>query len=268
MTGRLHATLDGPDNAPVLVLGSSLGTTGELWTPQLHALTRRFRVVRYDHAGHGRSALPPGPYTIDGLGAELLALLDDLGLRRVSYGGLSLGGMLGMWLAAYAPQRVERLALLCTSPLLGPAQGWADRAATVRRDGTGAIAGTVVGRWFTSAFAAARPEVVAGHRAMLAATPADGYAACCEAIGAMDLRPDLPRITAPTLVVAGADDPATPVPHAELIASLIPGARLRVVGSAAHLANVEQPETVTELLLDHFGATENRATGGAADERP
>lgn len=263
MTSRLHARIDGPDGAPVLVLGSSLGTTGEMWRPQLDALTQRFRVVRYDHAGHGRSALPAGPYTVAGLGAELLALLDDLGLRRVSYAGLSLGGMVGMWLAAYAPQRVERLALLCTSPRLGPARGWRERAATVRRDGTGAVAGTVVGRWFTPAFAATRPEVVAGYRATLAAIPADGYAACCEAIGAMDLRPDLPRITAPTLVVAGADDPATPLPHAELIASLIPGARLRVVGSAAHLANVEQPETVTELLLEHLGATE-----GGDDGRP
>ncbi|RKR92462.1 3-oxoadipate enol-lactonase [Micromonospora pisi] len=262
MTTRLHATVDGPDGAPVLVLGSSLGTTGQLWRPQLGALTERFRVIRYDHAGHGGSAPPSAPYTIAGLGADLLALLDDLGLRRVSYAGLSLGGMLGMWLAAYAPERVERLALLCTSALLGPPEGWRERAGTVRRDGTGAIADAVVGRWFTPAFAATRPEVVSTYRAMLTTTPAEGYAACCEAIGAMDLRPDLSRIVAPTLVVAGADDPATPVPHAEVIAGLIPGARLRLVESAAHLANVEQPETVTRLLLDHL------APDGGGDGRP
>lgn len=262
MTVRPHATADGPDGAPVLVLGSSLGTTGEMWRPQLGPLTAHFRVVRYDHAGHGGSAPPSAPYTIAGLGAGLLALLDDLGLGRVSYAGLSLGGMVGMWLAAYAPERVERLALLCTSPLLGPAEGWRERAETVRRHGTGAVADAVVSRWFTPAFAATRPEVVAAHRAMLAATPAAGYAACCEAIGAMDLRPDLPRIVAPTLVVAGADDPATPLPHAEVIAGLIPGARLRVVESAAHLASVEQPETVTRLLLNHL------LPAGGPDGRP
>ncbi|MEV4624680.1 3-oxoadipate enol-lactonase [Micromonospora sp. NPDC049523] len=262
MTSRLHARIDGPEHAPVLVLGSSLGTTGQMWRPQVDALASRFRVIRYDHAGHGGSAPPSAPYTIAGLGTDLLDLLDDLGIRRVSYAGLSLGGMVGMWLAAYAPQRVERLALLCTSALLGPPEGWRERAETVRRAGTGAIADAVLARWFTPPFAARRPEVVAAHRAMLTATQADGYAACCEAIGAMDLRPDLPRITAPTLVIAGAEDPATPVPHAELIAATIPAARLRVVPDAAHLANVEQPELVTELLLDHLAAP------GEPDGRP
>ncbi|MFD6679480.1 3-oxoadipate enol-lactonase [Micromonospora parva] len=252
MTARLHLTVDGPTVAPVLLLGSSLGTAAAMWDPQVPALARRFRVIRYDHLGHGRSAVPPGPYTLDLLGRELLRTLDDLDVPWVHYAGLSLGGMVGMWLATYAPERVRRLALLCTSASLGPPEQWRDRAATVRAEGLPTIADAVVARWFTPAFAAARPEVVAAHRAMLTATPPDGYAACCEAIAAMNLRPDLGRVAAPTLVIAGADDPATPVPHAREIVGRIPRARLVVIDAAAHLANVEQPEQVCRLLLRHF----------------
>lgn len=252
MTSRLHATVDGPADAPVLVLGSSLGTTGAMWEPQLAALAARYRVIRYDHLGHGDSAVPLGPYRIELLGREVLALLDDLAVPRAHYAGLSLGGMVGMWLAAHAPERVDRLALLCTSASLGPAEGWRQRAATVRTAGMAAIADAVVARWFTPPFAESRPDVVAAHRAQLTATPATGYAGCCEAIAAMDLRPDLGKIAAPTLVIAGADDPATPVEHADAIVERIAGARLAVVDRAAHLASVEQPEPVNRLLLDHF----------------
>ncbi|MEU1606359.1 3-oxoadipate enol-lactonase [Micromonospora matsumotoense] len=252
MTSRLHLTVDGPAAAPVLLLGSSLGTAAAMWQPQVPLLAERFRVIRYDHLGHGRSAVPAGPYTLDLLGRELLRTLDDLDLRWVHYAGLSLGGMVGMWLAAHAPDRVRRLALLCTSASLGPAGPWRERAATVRAGGLPTIADTVVARWFTPAFATARPDVVAAHRAMLTATSPAGYAACCEAIAAMDLRPDLGRIDTPTLVVAGADDPATPVAHAREIAGRVPGARLVVVDAAAHLANVEQPAQVGRLLREHF----------------
>jgi 3-oxoadipate enol-lactonase len=253
VTSRLHASIDGPAGAPTLVLGSSLGTTGCMWRPQLGPLTERFRVVRYDHLGHGRSALPSGPCTIRTLGEDLLRLLDDLDVRRASYAGLSLGGMVGMWLAAHAPERLDRLALLCTSALLEPAQGWLDRAAAVRAGGTAAVADAVAARWFTPGFVATQPRVVAEHRAMLLSTPAEGYAACCEAIATMDLREDLALVKAPTLVIAGADDPATPVAHARAIVDRIPDARLHVVDDAAHLANVEQPEQVTRLLSNHFG---------------
>ncbi|MEU4552079.1 3-oxoadipate enol-lactonase [Micromonospora violae] len=251
MTSRLRLTVDGPPAAPVLVLGSSLGTAAAMWEPQVPALAQRFRVIRYDHLGHGGSAVPPGPYTLDLLGRELLRTLDDLDVPWVHYAGLSLGGMVGMWLAAHAPDRVRRLALLCTSASLGPAEQWRARAATVRAEGLPAIADAVVARWFTPAFAAARPAVVAAHRAMLTANPPAGYAACCEAIATMDLRPDLGRITAPTLVIAGADDPATPVAHAREIVGRVPRARLAVLDAAAHLANVEQPEQVCRLLLRH-----------------
>jgi 3-oxoadipate enol-lactonase len=252
VTSRLNASIDGPADAPVLVLGSSLGTTGAMWLPQLPALAGRFRVVRYDHLGHGGSGMPSGPCTIQTLGREFLHLLDDLEVQRVSYAGLSLGGMVGMWLAAHAPERVDRLALLCTSALLGPAQAWRDRAAAVRAGGMESVADAVVARWFTPGFAAGQPQAVAEYRAMLTSTPAAGYAACCDAIAAMDLRDDLTMVKAPTLVVAGADDPATPVEHARAIVERVPSARLCVVGDAAHLANVEQPEHVTQLLLGHF----------------
>ncbi|MET8040579.1 3-oxoadipate enol-lactonase [Micromonospora sp. NPDC005215] len=252
MISRLHTTVDGPTSAPVLLLGGSLGTTAAMWEPQVPALAERFRVVRYDHLGHGRSAVPAGPYTLDLLGREVLRTLDDLGVERFHYAGLSLGGMVGMWLAAHAPDRVRRLALLCTSASLGPPEQWRQRAATVRAVGLSPIADAVVARWFTPAFAAARPDVVAGYRAMLTATSPAGYAACCEAIATMDLRPDLDRVAAPTLVIAGADDPATPVEYAREIVGRIPRARLAVVGAAAHLANVEQPEQVCRLLREHF----------------
>jgi len=256
----LHYTVDGPDGAPVLVLSGSLGTTTEIWQPQLDALTERYRVVRYDHRGHGRSPVPPGPYALADLGGDLLELLDHLGLERVHLAGTSLGGMVAMWLAAHAPERVDRLALLCTSASLGPPEVWAQRAATVRAGGVAPVVDGVIDRWFTPGFAAANQGVVAWARRMLESTPPEGYAGCCAAIGTMDLTGALGRIGAPTLVVAGADDPATPVEHGRLIADRIPGARLEVVPDAAHLASVERPAAITALLLDFFGK-------GAADDR-
>ncbi len=248
----LHATVDGPPDAPVLVLGSSLGTTGAMWQPQVAALATRFRLIRYDHLGHGGSAVPTGPYTIDLLGRKVLHLLDELGVERAHYAGLSLGGMVGMWLAAHAPERVDRLALLCTSAALGPAEGWRSRAAAVRAGRLDTIADTVVERWFTPAFAAAHPFTVATYRDMLTHTPPTGYAACCEAIAGMDLRADLAAVRAPTLVIGAADDQATPPQHLEGIARRIPSARLVMLAHAAHLASVEQPEAVAGLLAAHF----------------
>jgi 3-oxoadipate enol-lactonase len=250
---RLHHELDGPPGAPVLVLSNSLGTTGEIWDRQLPALRERFQVLRYDHRGHGRSEVPPGPYTLAELGQDLLALLDGLGIDRVSLCGLSLGGMVGMWLAAHAPERVERLALVSTSALLGPPELWAERAAVARAKGTAALAETAAARWFTPAFRRREPEIVDGILATLATIPGEGYAGCCEAIGAMDLRPDLPAIEAPTLVVAALDDRATPPPHADAIVAGIGHARRELVSDAAHLAVVEQPERITALLLEHLG---------------
>ena len=253
MSVELFHRFDGPDDAPVLVLGNSLGTTIDLWDDQLPALAARFRVLRFDLRGHGRSPVPPGPYTIDDLGGDLLALLDRLGLERVSMCGLSLGGMTAMWLANRAPERVERLALCCTSAHMPPPEPWRERAALVRERGTAAVADLAVERWFTSEGAARRPEVVARMRRGLEHTPAEGYAAACEALADLDLRDRLAAIRTPTLVIAGSEDPSAPPAHGRLIADSVPGARLLIVGGA-HLANLEQPEAVTDALVEHLTA--------------
>jgi 3-oxoadipate enol-lactonase len=250
----VHHRLDGPGDAPVLVLGHSIGCDLGMWDPQMEALSARFRVLRYDHRGHGASPVPSGPYSLDDLGADVLALLDRLELERVHVGGLSLGGMVAMWIAARAPERVERLVLCCTSAFLGPRENWLERARTVRAEGMEAMAPTALERWLTPAFREREPATAAGLELTLLATAPEGYAACCEAIGGMDLRTELPGIAAPTLVVAGADDPATPPAHGEAIAAAIPGARLVVLPDAAHLANVEQPEALTRAVVEHLGA--------------
>jgi 3-oxoadipate enol-lactonase len=242
----------GPHDAPTLVLSNSLGSTTAMWNRQVPALADRLRVVRYDHRGHGGSPVPPGPYELAELGADALALLDRLGAERVHWCGLSLGGMVGMWLAINAPERIDRLVLCCTSAKLGPPSMWAERAATVREHGVDAIADAGIGRWLTEGFIEREPEVTAVVRAMLAATPAEGYASCCTAIEHMDLLDRLGEIRAPTLVVAAAQDPATPPEHGERIAACVPGARFEVVSDCAHLAAVEQPAAITELIAGHL----------------
>lgn len=252
---EVHAVVEGPADAPVLLLSNSLGSDLSMWDPQVPALTERFRVVRYDTRGHGRSPSVPGDATIDDLADDVVALLDRLGVARAHVAGVSIGGMTGLRLAVRDPQRVQTLAVLCSSAHTGNADSWEDRARTVRAEGTGAIAEPVVGRWLTPPYAAAHPDLVARLQAMVAAADDEGYAGCCAAIARMDQRPDLHRITAPTLVVSGADDQAVPPEHQQLIADGVPGARLLSLSPAAHLANLEQPEQVSRALIAH-------ATGG------
>jgi 3-oxoadipate enol-lactonase len=249
---ELHHTFAGPQDAAVVVLSNSLGTTLEMWDLQLGPLARDHRVLRYDLRGHGRSPVPAAPYTMADLGSDLIALLDRNGIERASLCGVSLGGMVSMWVAAHAPERVDRLVLCSTSAIMGPPGSWTDRAALVRREGVAAVADTVVARWFTPGFTAAAPDVVARIRDQLASTPAEGYAGCCEAIREMDQRPDLPAIAAPTLVIAAEGDPSTPPAHARAIAGLITGARLEVLDRGAHLVNVEAPDVVNPLVLAHL----------------
>jgi 3-oxoadipate enol-lactonase len=248
----VHHVVEGPPNAAALVLSNSLGSTLDVWDRQITALVPHLRVIRYDLRGHGASPVPPGPYDIEDLGADVLALLDVLGVDRAHIGGVSIGGQVGMWLAAYAPDRVDRLVLCCTSPRFEPPEAWAARAATVLAEGTAAVADAVVARWFTPGFAAEFPGFIREMRDMIAETPAAGYAACCGAVERTDLRQSLTSIEAPTLVIAGADDPAAPPEQAERIASAIPRARLAVVDRAAHLANVERPDEVNALILEHL----------------
>jgi 3-oxoadipate enol-lactonase len=246
---RLTASLDGPSGAPVLVLGNSLGTSRMVWEQQVAALGERFRLLRFELPGHGGSAAWPGSYSIAGLGAGVLALLDSADVDRAAYCGISLGGMIGIWLAANAPDRIGA----CTSACLPPAEGWRTRADLVRAEGLAAISGPSAGRWFTAEFAHREPEVVTSFIGELERTDPSGYAGCCLAIADMDLRADLSSIKAPTLVISGADDPATPPEHGAIIAAGIGGACQIVVEGAAHLANVSSPDEVTTALLDHLG---------------
>jgi 3-oxoadipate enol-lactonase len=248
----LHHRCDGAEDAPVLVLGSSLGTALEMWDGQL-PLASEFRIARFDHRGHGRSPVPPGPYEIADLGRDVLALMDRLGIERASYGGLSLGGMIGMWLAVNEPERIERLVLICTSAYMPPASAWQERAAAVLEAGsTEPVADGVVERWLTPGFAAEHPDVRAWLRAMLVGCAPNGYAWCCGAIERMDLRGSLPAISAPTLVISGADDLATPPEKQQQIAAAIPDARHEVLAAAAHVAAVEQPDAVNHLIREHI----------------
>ena len=248
---EVNHTLEGPEDAPVLVLSNSLGSTLEMWNDQASVLRERFRLVRYDQRGHGGSPVPSGPYKIEDLGLDLLALMDRLGIERVSFCGLSIGGLVGMWLASEDPDRVERLVLCCTAARFDPDM-YDARARKVRAEGVGSIADTVLERWFTPEFRASRPETIESAGSMLRSTPAEGYAGCCEVLRDTDVRDRLGEIRAPTLVIAGAEDPAATVEQAEEIRDSIPGARLTVVENAAHLANIEQPEAVTREILDHL----------------
>jgi 3-oxoadipate enol-lactonase len=252
---RVHREVSGPSDAPVLVLADSLGSTLAMWEPQVADLAHHRRVVRYDLRGHGGSPAPDGPYTIADLGGDLLALLDDLEVDRADLCGLSLGGMVSMWVAAHAPDRVRGLVVCATSAQLVP-ETWAARARTVLDEGMGAVVDRVVGVWFTPAYAAEHPELVDRMRAMIASSSPIGYAACCRAIESMDLTGDLASIVAPTLVLVGAEDTATPVEHSERIAAGIEGARLVVVPDAAHLVNVQQPAVVAGSILDHLDRME------------
>jgi 3-oxoadipate enol-lactonase len=250
MPCRLNHRLEGPPDAPAVVLSGSLGTDLSMWDPQAALLAERFRVLRYDLRGHGDSAVPPGPYAMSDLGEDLLALLDQIGTERAALCGLSIGGMLSLWIAANAPERVSRLVACCTSAYLGEETPYAERAAAVRRAGIEPIADAVVERWFTPRFAHESPETVRAMRERLVAVPPEGYAGCCEAIDGMDLRSALGAIRAPTLVIAGDEDPATPPEHGRAIAEAIPGAEFTVVPEAAHLAPVEHPEDLTALILN------------------
>lgn len=244
--------LTGPRTGPVVVLGGAIATTRAMWAPQLRALEERHRVLAYDHLGHGDSAVPRGPYSVQRAAQALLALLDELGIGSVRYCGVSLGGMVGIWLAAAAPHRVERLALVSTSAHRPPPGRWLDRAALVRAEGMAAVHDAVIGLSFTEGFRQRQPATVERYSTMLLDTPAEGYAGCCEALAIADLRGVLGSVRAPTLVLSGIADPASPPAHGRAIAAGIPDSRFVALPDAAHLSTVEQPRRTTRLLLDHL----------------
>jgi 3-oxoadipate enol-lactonase len=228
---------------PVLVLPSSLGTTSELWDGNIPHWSHAFQPLPYTQSGRR---------SVEQLGRDLLELLDEHGLDRVSICGLSLGGATAMWVAANAPERVDRLVLACTSGRFGDPGPWLERAALVREDGLEPIADSIVARWFTPA---EDSEVVARFREMLVETPSEDYARCCEALAAWDFRDRLGEIRAPTLVIAAAEDPATPPEHAETIAQGVGAAKV-VLPDAAHLANVEQARAFSTLVAQHLAPVE------------
>jgi len=233
----IYVEVEGPERAPVLMLSNSLGTTLHMWDRQVAPFTQHFRLVRYDRRGHGRSGVPKGPYTMERLGRDVLAVLDALDIRRINWCGLSMGGMVGQWLGANAPERIERLVLTNTSSHFADKTAW-----------NAAFAAPNMERWFTKQFREGAPETVDWLREMFAATPLDGYLGCGEAVRDMDHRDLLPKIKAPTLVVAGKYDPATPPEANEYIKNHIPGARYTVL-EAAHISNVEQAEAYTNAVL-------------------
>ncbi len=251
--------MEGPADAAVLMLSNSLGTSMDMWAPQMAAFSSRFRVLRYDSRGHGASDAPVGAYSLDRLGRDAVELLDALGLERVSFCGLSKGGMVGQWLGVQAAERIDRLVLANTSSWMGPASGWQSRIQTVLDQGMAAIADAVIGRWFTPGFTSGGDPAIAPIRADLLATSPLGYAGCCAAIRDMDLRPVVSLIRRPTLVIGGAFDPATPPDDARALASAIPGARLAIL-DAAHLSNVEQPERFTQASLDFLDLERHRTS--------
>jgi|HubBroStandDraft_1064217.scaffolds.fasta_scaffold00049_26 3-oxoadipate enol-lactonase len=246
---RTHYALTG-DREPVLVFSNSLGTDFSMWDPQMAELQGRFRILRYDTRGHGQSSVTPADYTIEELGRDVLGLLDSLRIERVHFCGLSMGGMIGMWLGINAPNRLHRLVLCNTAARIGTEDVWDARIATVRNDGMKRVAAAVIERWFTPEFRASFPEKVAPAQRMLENAPPEGYAACCAAIRDMDQREAVAQIKAPTLVIYGASDPVIPASDAHFLTARIPGA-IEVELAAAHLSNVEQADAFTEAV-SHF----------------
>lgn len=240
--------IDGREGAPVLVLGPSLGTDLHLFDEQVDALADDFRIVRYDLPGHGASPAPAGPYTMAGLARDVVALLDRLAIDRAHYAGVSIGGAIGQQIVLDHPGRLETLTVIASAARFAEPSSWPARAQEVRAKGTAAMITSRAGVWFTHDFVRTRNEEAVRLLRMLGATDPEGYAGCCEAIGAFDVRRRLPEITVPTLVIAGGADPATPPEMAKIVAHGVADGRYVVIDGAAHLTNVEAPGRVTALV--------------------
>lgn len=253
-TNTLQHRFDGPEEAPVLVLGPSLGTTWHMWDRQMPELTRGWRVLRYDLPGHGGAPAEPAT-AVDDLTDRLIATLDGLGVERFGYAGCCIGAAVGARAALRHPHRLATLALVSASARPGTADTWRQRGVVVRAGGLGQLARNKPERWFTDTFRATQPAIVEWAVEMVHATDPDSYIAACEAMAAHDIREELGRIAVPTLVLGGADDPETPPADARVLVAGIPDARLAVVPGASHLVPVEQPAAVTDLLVRHFDAT-------------
>lgn len=244
----IHYTVEG--SGPWVTLSHSLTTDLSMWDQLAVALAPTFTVLRYDTRGHGKSSAPDGAYSFEQLSGDVLGLLDALQIARTHFVGLSMGGMIAQHLALATPQRLNKLVIANSISRIPPeaAAIWDERIAAVRAQGCAAMVDSTLGRWFTPDFRTARPEVMARIGQLIAATPVAGYVGCAEAIRRLDLTARLPKITTPTLVVVGADDPGTPPAASAVIAAAIPGARLEIIPSASHLSCIEQPQTFNRLV--------------------
>ncbi len=244
----INVEVEGPANAPALIMSNSLGTTLRMWDDQAPALAQQFRLIRYDRRGHGKTGAPKGPYTMDRLGRDVINIADALGVKKFNWVGLSMGGMVGQWLGANAPDRVEKLIITNTHYFYPDKAPWNDRIKFAQDNGLAPLAPTMMERWFTKGFRERSPQAVGRIGEMFSATNLDGFIGCCEAVRDMDFRQSTPTIAAPTLVIVGSQDPATPPAAGEDIHKMIKGSKL-VALDAAHLSNVEQPKAYLDAML-------------------
>jgi len=260
---QVHYQLDGDSGAPVLVLSNSLGTNLHMWNRVVPAVAEHFRVLRYDTRGHGESSVPPGPYTLDQLGRDVVSLLDVLGIERCHFCGVSLGGMTGMWLGIHTPERVEKLILSNTAAQIGTTESWNDRIRRVRESGMDALADEIIARWFTPGFRQEHPGEARAMRDVLAACSAEGYAGCCAAIRDADLLPELSLIGSSALVVAGTFDPAIPVSESRILHEKLDGAMYLELPTA-HLSPIERPREFSSAALAFLVSRECSAMNDTA----
>lgn len=246
---RIHYRFDGDDSASTLVLVNSLGTDHSMWDKVAPAFARRYRVLRYDMRGHGLSGVPPGPYTLAELAGDLIRLLDHLKIARAHLCGLSLGGMVGAWIAIHRPERVGRLILANTDARIGSPEMWNERIAGIRRAGMAPLADATMARWFTPQFRAEHPAEIEPLRALLENCPAEGYIGCCAALRDADLRAGLSSISSRCLILAGEFDPATPAANARILHSAIRNSSF-VELPCSHLSAWERPEEFQQAALD------------------
>jgi 3-oxoadipate enol-lactonase len=250
---RISYTVDGPPERPVLLFINSIGTTRDLWLPQVPALVGTYRVIRYDARGHGASSVPAGDYSIAQLGRDALAILDAEGTRQAHICGISLGGLTALWLGVNAPDRVASLVLANTAARIGSVQSWTDRIALVKERGMGAVAEMAIPRWFSPGYRQRHDNVVTQFKTMVEACPAAGYLGCCAALRDEDVREAIARISCPVLVVAGSTDEATPPEGMRFIHERIAGSKMLTL-DAAHLSNVEQSEAFTSAVMGFLGS--------------
>ena len=244
---NINYLLEGPPDAPLLVLSNSLGADLSMWDAQAAQFSKLYRVLRYDNRGHGQSTASPGPYRIDDVANDAALLIEHVGAKSAHFCGLSLGGMVGMWLASYRPELIQKLVLCNTSALLGPKENWENRIAAVRKGGMQAVVQTVIERWFTEPFRVQRPEVIARIESSFLKVSVEGYTGCCAAIRDMDQRKAISAIKATTMVIAGTSDPSTPPAMGQSIAEAIQGARY-VELPTAHLSCIEAASTFNDVV--------------------